>query len=93
MYIYFNTLLNYYFISQLHNHIGWTARVEPSNHPVSEFEFDFIVGADGKRNTLPGFKRKCFRAKQALAITFNLVNRKTRADTQVYGYKGSQTLK
>ncbi len=52
---------------------------------MSELEFDFIVGADGKRNTLQGFRRKCFRAKQALAITFNLVNRKTRADTQVGG--------
>ena len=28
--------------------------MEPADHPVSEFEFDVLVGADGKRNTLSG---------------------------------------
>ena len=28
--------------------------MSPSDHPVSEFEFDVLLGADGKRNTLAG---------------------------------------
>lgn len=34
--------------------IGWHARVSPSDHPVSLYEFDVLIGADGKRNTLLG---------------------------------------
>lgn len=34
--------------------IGWHARVSPPDHPVSQYEFDVLVGADGKRNTLLG---------------------------------------
>ena len=33
---------------------GWRVKVSPSDHPVSEFEFDVLLGADGKRNTLAG---------------------------------------
>lgn len=28
--------------------------VMPRSHPVSQLEFDVIIGADGRRNTLPG---------------------------------------
>lgn len=34
--------------------IGWRAEIHPRTHPVSELEFDVIIGADGRRNTLPG---------------------------------------
>lgn len=34
--------------------IGWHARVSPTDHPVSQYEFDVLIGADGKRNTLLG---------------------------------------
>ena len=34
--------------------IGWRAKVAPQDHPVSEFEFNVVIGADGRRNTLPG---------------------------------------
>lgn len=34
--------------------IGWRAEVHPRTHPVNELEFDVIIGADGRRNTLPG---------------------------------------
>lgn len=34
--------------------IGWRALVNPANHPVSEYQFDVLIGADGKRNTLEG---------------------------------------
>lgn len=34
--------------------IGWRAEFLPGDHPLSEFEFDVIIGADGRRNTLEG---------------------------------------
>lgn len=37
--------------------IGWRAVVSPPEHPVAQYEFNVLVGADGKRNTLEGFKR------------------------------------
>ena len=55
--------------------IGWKAKVSPADHPVSQYEFDVLIGADGKRNTLRGFKRKEFRGKLAIAITANFINR------------------
>ena len=55
--------------------LGWKPKVSPSDHPVSQFEFDVLMGADGKRNTLNGFKRKEFRGKLAIAITANFINR------------------
>ena len=45
-----------------------TSQVKPADHPVSQFDFDVIIGADGRRNTLDGtytggnpFPRKEFR--------------------------------
>lgn len=28
--------------------------MSPADHPVSQYEFDVLIGADGKRNTLDG---------------------------------------
>jgi len=33
---------------------GWRVKVDQENHPLSEYEFDVLIGADGKRNTLQG---------------------------------------
>ncbi len=33
---------------------GWRAKVLPQNHPVNQYEFDVIVGANGKSKTLDG---------------------------------------
>ncbi|VVD00198.1 unnamed protein product, partial [Leptidea sinapis] len=63
--------------------VGWRARVLPASHPVSQFEFDVLIGADGKRNTLQGFKRKEFRGKLAMAITANFINRHTEQEAAV----------
>ena len=30
---------------------GWRARLSPPDHPAADFQFDVLVGADGKRNT------------------------------------------
>lgn len=37
---------------------GWRAEVRPSNHPVSNFDFDVVIGADGRKNTLDGERKK-----------------------------------
>ncbi|XP_076263943.1 molecule interacting with CasL isoform X4 [Rhynchophorus ferrugineus] len=67
---------------------GWRAEVKPEDHPVAQYEFDVIIGADGKRNTLQGFKRKEFRGKLAIAITANFINKKTEAEARVEEISG-----
>ncbi|XP_037834074.1 protein-methionine sulfoxide oxidase mical2b isoform X6 [Kryptolebias marmoratus] len=67
---------------------GWRAEIRPSNHPVSDFEFDVVIGADGRRSTLDGFTRKEFRGKLAIAITANFVNRNTTAEAKVEEISG-----
>uniref|UniRef100_A0AAV2KYM6 F-actin monooxygenase n=1 Tax=Knipowitschia caucasica TaxID=637954 RepID=A0AAV2KYM6_KNICA len=67
---------------------GWRAEVRPATHPVSEFYFDVVIGADGRRNTLDGFSRKEFRGKLAIAITANFVNRNTTAEAKVEEISG-----
>ncbi|XP_063910591.1 F-actin-monooxygenase Mical isoform X3 [Zophobas morio] len=67
---------------------GWKAEFKPSTHPVSQFEFDVVIGADGKRNTLQGFKRKEFRGKLAIAITANFINKRTEAEARVEEISG-----
>nr|CAD7567614.1 unnamed protein product [Timema californicum] len=60
--------------------IGWRAEVSPPDHPVSQYEFDVLIGADGKRNTLEG--------KLAIAITVNFINRRTKAEARVEEISG-----
>lgn len=33
---------------------GWRAEFYPLKHILSDFVFDVLIGADGKRNTVPG---------------------------------------
>ncbi|XP_072242708.1 F-actin-monooxygenase mical2b isoform X2 [Leuresthes tenuis] len=67
---------------------GWRAEIRPSGHPVSDFDFDVVIGADGRRSTLDGFSRKEFRGKLAIAITANFVNRNTTAEAKVEEISG-----
>ncbi|XP_030587461.1 F-actin-monooxygenase mical2b isoform X1 [Archocentrus centrarchus] len=67
---------------------GWRAEVRPSSHPVSDFDFDVVIGADGRKSTLDGFSRKEFRGKLAIAITANFVNRNTTAEAKVEEISG-----
>ncbi|KAJ7986091.1 hypothetical protein DPEC_G00347210 [Dallia pectoralis] len=67
---------------------GWRAEIRPADHPLADFDFDVVVGADGRRNTLEGFKRKEFRGKLAIAITANFVNRNTTAEAKVEEISG-----
>ncbi|XP_010810846.2 F-actin-monooxygenase MICAL2 isoform X5 [Bos taurus] len=68
--------------------IGWRAEFLPVDHSLSEFEFDVIIGADGRRNTLEGFRRKEFRGKLAIAITANFINRNSTAEAKVEEISG-----
>ncbi|XP_067347194.1 protein-methionine sulfoxide oxidase mical3b isoform X4 [Channa argus] len=72
-----------------HRHqVGWRMAVSPESHLVNQLEFDVIIGADGRRNTLPGFRRKEFRGKLAIAITANFKNRNTTAEAKVEEISG-----
>ncbi|KAM9846092.1 protein-methionine sulfoxide oxidase mical3b [Aulostomus maculatus] len=68
--------------------VGWRMEVCPKSHPVNHLEFDVIVGANGRRNTLPGFRRKEFRGKLAIAITANFKNRNSTAEAKVEEISG-----
>lgn len=62
---------------------GWSVTTNPTSCPVSSYNFDVILAADGKQNSLPGFRTKEFRAKLALAITVNFVNHNTKHESSV----------
>ncbi|XP_039648080.1 protein-methionine sulfoxide oxidase mical3b isoform X6 [Perca fluviatilis] len=68
--------------------VGWRMEVSPKSHPLNQLEFDVIIGADGRRNTLPGFRRKEFRGKLAIAVTANFKNRNTTAEAKVEEISG-----
>ncbi|XP_057190964.1 F-actin-monooxygenase mical2b isoform X4 [Triplophysa rosa] len=67
---------------------GWRAEIRPADHPVADFDFDVVVGADGRRNSLEGFRRKEFRGKLAIAITANFINSNTTAEAKVEEISG-----
>ena len=62
---------------------GWTVSTTPTTSPISGVQYEMIIGADGKQNSLPGFISKEFRAKLALAITVNYVNTFTKQESAV----------
>ena len=69
--------------------LGWHASLNPSDHPLNDFEFDILVGGDGARkNRIPGFDRKELRGKLALAITANFRNYCTRDEAAVEEISG-----
>uniref|UniRef100_G3N6E0 F-actin monooxygenase n=1 Tax=Gasterosteus aculeatus aculeatus TaxID=481459 RepID=G3N6E0_GASAC len=68
--------------------LGWRMEVSPKSHAVNQLEFDVVIGADGRRNALPGFRRKEFRGKLAIAITANFKNRHTSAEAKVEEISG-----
>ena len=36
---------------------GWKCKVSPDSHLVNKYEFDVLIGADGKKNVIPGFQQ------------------------------------
>lgn len=61
----------------------WHVKVLPESHFLNTKPFDVVIGADGRRNTLPGFNRKEFRGRLAIGITANFVNYKTAQEADV----------
>ena len=61
----------------------WRLSLKPSDHPLSARGVDVLIGAEGKHVTIPGFRRKEFRGKLAIAITANFKNMRTTAEAIV----------
>lgn len=66
----------------------WSVRLLPEQHPLESRLFDVVVGADGRRNSLPGFKRKEFRGRLAIGITANFVNYHSAEEAEVQERSG-----
>ncbi len=66
----------------------WQVLVEPKVPQISGKRYDAILCADGKQHSLRTFKSKEFRAKLAIAITANFVNRNTDAEVAVEEISG-----
>ncbi|KAL5479226.1 hypothetical protein EMCRGX_G022722 [Ephydatia muelleri] len=60
--------------------MGWHATFHPPDHAVNQFDFEVIVGTDGRRSSLPGFEKRELRGRLALAITANFTNYCTREE-------------
>ncbi|KAL9984731.1 hypothetical protein ACROYT_G007062 [Oculina patagonica] len=67
---------------------GWRGTFDPPSHPLNKFDFDIVVGADGRRAALKGFKGKEFRGKLAIGITVNFVNRNSKEEARVEEISG-----
>ena len=66
----------------------WRISVKPDNHPVMTRGVDVLIGAEGKHVSIPGFRRKEFRGKLAIAITANFKNKRTTAEAVVEEISG-----
>ena len=66
----------------------WQVLVEPQTPHISGKPYDAIICADGKQHSLKTFKSKEFRAKLAIAITANFVNRHTDQEVAVEEISG-----
>ncbi|XP_061171065.1 F-actin-monooxygenase mical1-like [Saccostrea echinata] len=63
--------------------VGWRCRCTPEDHPLSDYQFSVIIGADGKGETLPGFVRKEIRGPLAIAVTINFKRKYTNQEAKV----------
>ena len=66
----------------------WRISVKPENHSLTSRGVDVLIGAEGKHVSLPGFRRKEFRGKLAIAITANFKNKRTTAEAIVEEISG-----
>ena len=67
---------------------GWKAQVVPDTSPVAAYEFDVMIGADGKKYSLPGFVAKEFKPTLAIAITANFVYHRTQREARIQELSG-----
>ena len=60
---------------------GWRVKLTSNNPVISKRSFDVIIGANGARSSIPGFKRVLPPTKHiAIGITANFVNSNQTAD-------------
>jgi len=65
-------------------HAHFRSDSKQQEEELHSYQWDIIIGADGRRNTLSKFfPRKEFRGRLAIAITANFINRQTQAETSV----------
>ena len=81
--VHFNTSFEEVIEPSVDENAAWRVKLSPADHPLARSSFDCIIGADGRRNSLPGFNRKEFRKKLAIGITANFTNYHTAAEVQV----------
>jgi len=67
---------------------SWKLSVKPLDHAINNRGIDVVIGAEGKHVTVPGFRRKEFRGKLAIAITANFKNMRTTAEATVEEISG-----
>lgn len=67
---------------------GWRIKTSPSHKDIAGKDIDIVIGADGRRNVLKGFKRKEFRGKLAIGITVNFVNKNTKEEAAIEEISG-----
>jgi hypothetical protein len=67
---------------------GWRGVFEPSDHILSDYEFDVIIGASGKYKCLPAFKHNPVRGKLAIGITANFVRHNNKEEDSVPEIQG-----
>ena len=82
------SVLKRFVCAQTNEPIGWRAEFMPTDHYLCNYEFDCVIAADGKRNSLPGFPRREMRGKLAIGITANFVNNRTHAEERVNEISG-----
>ena len=70
------------------NDLNWRVECSPALCAVNQMDFDVVVGAEGKHVTVPGFERREFRGKLAIAITANFDNKHTTAEAIVEEISG-----
>eukprot|EP00794_Sanderia_malayensis_P015645 gene15645-17224_t len=67
---------------------GWKGLYSPQRDFLTNFQFDVIIGADGKKDVLPGFPQIEMRGALAIGITCNFVNENTMAEAGIEEISG-----
>lgn len=71
---------------------GWRANLKPKDHEISKYEFNVIIAADGRQNTLPDFTWKESSRQLAIGITTNYVNKQSQKDANTKEISGKSYI-
>ncbi|KRY33787.1 Protein-methionine sulfoxide oxidase MICAL2 [Trichinella spiralis] len=59
---------------------GWKAALIPENHVLADYQFNVLIDASGKQNTVTGFSYKEFQERSSIGITANFINNNTKME-------------